>query len=279
MSTVFSIRLSLDDIAAIQRGEGFEQALENLSFSQTTPARVITNIAGGIMDQVNMLPYAVVPKACNNSAPAYNREVPLQRPFDTHGSGSADVFDQRQHTIPAFTVPPPQSMTDPFWTDKKPAVFAAKPFTTDNATITIHIEGNSSLTTRSLEAKMRDTIESVVQRYASAIEIPKSEITLTYSFGKPVPLHQEDGWSHTLLTLGAVDGMRLDALTTEITVIVRDLMLKEQVLTLDMMSTFEALATVYAGNDGSWSSDQLTFNVSNDKLGTFDIDMKASPYL
>ncbi|KAK5738062.1 hypothetical protein LTR17_006305 [Elasticomyces elasticus] len=276
MSTVFSIRLSLDDISAIQRGEGIEQVLQTLSLAQTTPARVITNIAGGIMDQVNMLPYAVLPKACNVSAPTYNREVPLQRPFDMQGSGSAGVLIQKQHTIPAFTVPPP-AMTDPFWADTKPSTPRSP--TPENPTITVHIRG--PLGTTPMEANMRDSFESVAKRYASLVEIPISDITFTQRFGQRVLFYQDNfgDWPHTLLTLGITDDTRLTASVTEITVTIRDLMLKEQALTLEMTSSFETLATVYAENDGAWTPDQLTFNISNDKLGTFDIDMKATPFL
>ncbi|TKA59199.1 hypothetical protein B0A55_11627 [Friedmanniomyces simplex] len=263
MAAFFTVSLPLETVAAIQRGDGLEKALQDLSLTQDVPTRVVHDIARGVVSQVNALPFVLAPKGFN---------VPVPAPIHTtqaYNSGCATPTPSPRlaatfggkHTAPR----PSSSQSDPFF----PVRF------------TIH--GHLMMQEQSMAAKPEDTFESIAERYASILGIPQSDITFTFEDGTKIRLHDEPSQSRvgvrlsgtqtarTLRTLGITDGTVIMAEPKMINITVRDLMMKEEKFTFYTTDCFGQLGEVYADLIRI-AANKLIFTVSSRYWGTFDVD-------
>ncbi|TKA62577.1 hypothetical protein B0A55_09061, partial [Friedmanniomyces simplex] len=265
------------------------KALQDLSLTQDVPIRVVHDIARGVVNQVNALPYVLAPKVFNVPAPAPIHTIQAYNSGDgtpTPGLGSAAPYGCKQHTAPR----PSSSLTDPFFPGTKSSVCTPTPSDSLGPIECRHVSPNKTVRflivhyamgdKQDMVSDLEDTFEFVAEGYASTLGIPKSDITFTFEHGTVISLHDEPSHppfgvylsaARTLRSLGITDGIIILAEPKKITITVRDLMMRDEVFTFRITTRFEKLGQEYADCVAN-AANELTFVISNHYYGTYDVD-------
>ncbi|KAK5720218.1 hypothetical protein LTR15_007491 [Elasticomyces elasticus] len=265
MSALFNVCVPFEVVAAIQRGEGVEQALQNLSITQDLPTRMVTDIARGVVAQVNAMPYSVTLKSLNPSAPAF---APATAQDSTGFGGD----------IPSAPASP---FTDPFVNDVKPIILTpdTPSLDGDEEIITFDIYDPTTDSSLSFRAQSDKTFDRIATAYAGRFNLHKSAFIFTFQHGGEItlydgPVHMPTADPNTLASLGIDNGMVLTARRSaaNMKVTFRDQMMKDTTLTFRPTSFFAYVANVYAGYGGLSSAQEYTFTVHGSTYDCGDHD-------
>ncbi|KAK3647108.1 hypothetical protein LTR56_008276 [Elasticomyces elasticus] len=260
MSALFNVCVPFEVVAAIQRGEGVEQALQTLSITQDMPTRMVTDIARGVVAQVNAMPYSVTLKSLSPSAPAF-APAPAQDP-----TGFGDDMPSA----------PASPFTDPFVNDVKPIILTpdTPSLDGDREIITFDIYDPTTDDSLSFRTQSDKIFECVATAYAGRFDLDKSAFTFTCEDGLKISLYDELGWLTTLASVGIREGTTIIAerSAVEMNVTFRDTMMKDKTLTFNPTNMFAYVAHRYAHHGGLSSIEQYTFTVHGSTYDCGDHD-------
>ncbi|KAK3641349.1 hypothetical protein LTR56_011377 [Elasticomyces elasticus] len=260
MSALFNVCVPFEVVAAIQRGEGVEQALQDLSITQDVPTRMVTDIARGVVAQVNAMPYSVTLKNLNPSAPA----------FAPAASQTPTLFGEEIYSAPASPITSPSV--------KQVETVILTPLTTvNNDKVNFEIYNPVTETTIFFLAKAHCTFDRVTTTYAERVGFHKSEFTFTFQDGKHVPARFAMQ-SSTLQSLGITEGTVIVAksLPYDIAITIRDFTMNEEQFTFTSTDTFARLAQVHATTYGYPCSGHVTYTIASWNAGSYDISEDAN---
>ncbi|KAK5675918.1 hypothetical protein LTS10_011650 [Elasticomyces elasticus] len=260
MSALFNVCVPFEVVAAIQRGEGVEQALQNLSITQDEPTRMVTDIARGVVAQVNAMPYSVTLKNLNPSAPA----------FAPAASQTPTLFGEEIYSAPASPI------TSPSIKQVEPVILTPST-TVNNDKMNFQIYNPVTETAISFLAKAHCTFDRVTTMYADRVGFHKSRFTFTFQDGKHVPARSAMQPS-TLQSLGITEGTVIVAksLPYDIAITICDFTMNEEQFTFTSTDTFARLAQVHATTYGYPSSGHVTYTIASWHAGNYDISEDAS---
>ncbi|KAK4889583.1 hypothetical protein LTR27_011661 [Elasticomyces elasticus] len=266
MSALFNVCVPFEAVAAIQCGEGVEQALQTLSITQDVPTRMVTDIARGVVAQVNAMPYTVTLKSLNPSASA----------FAPAASQTPTLFGEEIYSAPVSPI------TSPSIKQVEPVVLTPST-TVNNDKMNFEIYNPVTETTIPFLAKAHCTFDRVTTMYAERVGFHKSEFRFTFQNGEHVPVYQ--GPVHrfamqpsTLQSLGITEGTVIVAkpLPYDITITIRDFTMNEEQFRFTSTDTFARLAQVHAAAYGYPGSGHVTYTIASWNAGNYDISEDAS---
>ncbi|KAK4952091.1 hypothetical protein LTR10_010011 [Elasticomyces elasticus] len=284
MSALFNVCVPFEVVAILQRAEGVEQALQNLAISQDVPTRMVTDIARGVVAQVNAMPYSITLKSLNPSALAF-APATVQDPVGLgEDMPSATASPTMTDFLPEFRAATASPLTDPFVTGGKPTVLTPSTDTyVDKVNFTIHNPVTDNVIT--FRARTHVLFDKVATTYAARFDLLKSAFVFTFRNGVQLSLSDDPvSWSTPrrpdLAMLDITEGAVIIAkrLPFEINVTFRDRMMREETLTCMSTDSFIDVAHECAYRCGHRFGGNFTYGIPTSQGGIYhyDIDEDAN---
>ncbi|KAK1073949.1 hypothetical protein LTR12_006408 [Friedmanniomyces endolithicus] len=196
MAASITFSLPFETVAAVQRAEGLEKALQDLSLTQTPEDSVIYDIARRVVNQVNALSYVPVPNSLDAPSGAMTESGKVYRSEDgtpTPTPHLTTTFDGNQHTAagPSTTPASPYtSVSTPATYDPNlPVASTKRPGSPNNEAIHITIVDHATDEKQDMVAFPEDTFVTVTQRYTSMVGRTYHNMTFSFEDGDEIPLY------------------------------------------------------------------------------------------